>query len=59
MKLRPAVPNGRSMSTIRQSCRRPVAMPQATLWAMVELPAPPLAEMKPTVRPIGAAPSAA
>ena len=34
-------------------------MAQATLCATVDPPAPPLAETKPMVRPIGAAPSAA
>ncbi len=34
-------------------------MAQATLCATVEPPAPPLAETKPMVRPMGAAPSAA
>ena len=59
LKLRPAVPKAKSMSRISTSWRRCCATAQATLCAMVEAPAPPLAEMKPTVRPIGAAPSAA
>ena len=47
------------MSRISTSWRRCWQIAQATLCATVEPPAPPLAEMKPTVRPMGAAPSAA
>ena len=55
LKFREAVPKARSRSVIMVSMLRCCEVDQATLWAMVDEPTPPLAPMKETILPKGAA----